>query len=400
MNYKDYDYQDEEYLRRRKAIREKRREKRRRIRRIKRAIAILSMALLLLLLVFLINAIRKGISRQDAASKKDSEISQLVDDTAEASLSITDGESPEEEPSPTPESESEQSEPSPEETSSTSETTYGKTDPIFFSGYSIPTEGASWIGDDVVSTNGILINLDTGKVVAQKDAKTRINPASMTKILTILVAAEHIASLDDTVPITIEVTDYAYSNDCSAVGFSQDEVVTVKDLMYGTILPSGGDAAAALAIYVAGSLEAFSDMMNEKLAELGLSSTTHFTNCVGLYDKDHYSTVYDMAMILKAAEENVLCREILDAHTYTTSSTPEHPEGITISNWFLRRIEDKDTHGRVAGAKTGFVNQSGSCAASYSISNDGTHYICVTAGSTSSWRCIYDHVAIYQRFLK
>ncbi|MCR5093787.1 MAG: D-alanyl-D-alanine carboxypeptidase, partial [Lachnospiraceae bacterium] len=69
-----------------------------------------------------------------------------------------------------------------------------------------------------------------------------------------------------------------------------------------------------------------------------------------------------------------------------------------ISNWFLRRIEDKDAHGEVMCAKTGFVDQSGCCAASYQISNDGGHYFCVTGNAWSSWRCIYDHVRIYDLY--
>ena len=154
-------------------------------------------------------------------------------------------------------------------------------------------------------------------------------------------------------------------HDCSNVGFSEGEQVTVKDLFYGTILPSGADAALGLATYVAGDQDAFVALMNEKLKELGLSDTAHFTNCVGLYDENHYCTVYDMAMILEAALDNELCREVLAAHTYTTSSTSEHPEGITISNWFLRRIEDKETGAEILCGKTGFVAQSGqnSCPA-------------------------------------
>ena len=96
---------------------------------------------------------------------------------------------------------------------------------------------------------------------------------------------------------------------------------------------------------------------------------------------------------------NDLCREVMSARRYTTSQTSEHPEGIELSNWFLRRIEDKDTKGEVVCAKTGFVDQSGSCAASYSISDSGKHYICVTANAHSSWRCIYDHVAVYQAYI-
>lgn len=257
------------------------------------------------------------------------------------------------------------------------------------------------IGDtDVNSSYAILVDASTGEIVAQKDAKTIISPASMTKILTVLVAAEHVTDLDDTFTMTLEITDYAYVNDCSSVGFLNDETVTVRDLFYGTILPSGGDAAVALATYVAGSQEAFVDLMNAKLEELGLSETAHFTNCVGLYDKEHYCSVYDMAMILKAAVENDLCREVLGTRVYTTTATTQHPEGITISNWFIRRIEDKDTGGKVLGAKTGFVNQSGSCAASYEVSDGGTPYICVTAQAYSSWRCIYDHVAMYKLYAK
>lgn len=270
-----------------------------------------------------------------------------------------------------------------------------------FSGYDFQTSSATgYIWDEnVISSYGLLVDADTGEIIAQKEAAARINPASMTKILTVLVAAEQIQDLEDTVVITIEDTDYSYSNDCSAVGFSVDEAVTVRDLLYGTILPSGGDAAHALARYVSGSEEAFVDLMNQKLNELGLSDTAHFTNCVGLYDENHYCTLLDMAVILKAAMENELCREVMSCHIYTTTKTTQHPEGIELSNWFLRRIEDKDAHGEVLCAKTGFVNQSGNCAASYTIGTNGKQYICVTAGATSAWRCIYDHVQIYVDYI-
>lgn len=251
---------------------------------------------------------------------------------------------------------------------------------------------------NVTSTRALLVDLDTHTAVAQRGAADRINPASMTKILTLLVAVEHIMDFEDTFTITREITDYSYSNGCSAAGFDDGETVTVRDLLYGTILPSGGDAAAGLAIYVAGSLEGFVELMNQKLAELGLSDTAHFTNCVGLYDENHYCTLYDMAIILEAAMDNEICKEVLSARIYTTSSTEQHPEGLEISNWFLRRIEDKDTHGQVVGAKTGYVVESGNCAASYSVSNSGKSYICVTADAHSSWRCIYDHVAVYQEY--
>ena len=255
--------------------------------------------------------------------------------------------------------------------------------------------------EEVISENAILIDADTGNVVAKKNAYEKMIPASMTKVLTLLVAADVIteSKLDDTFTMTLEITDYAYKNDCSSVGFLDGEVVSVRDLLYGTILASGGDAAVGLATYVAGSHEAFIERMNEKVKQLGLSDTAHFTNCVGIYDKELYCTAYDMAVIMKAAIQNELCREVLKARTYTTTLTEEHPEGITISNWFMRRIEDKDTGGEVLGAKTGYVVQSGSCAVSYQENTNGTTYICVTADSTSSWRCIYDHVEIYNSYV-
>ncbi len=255
------------------------------------------------------------------------------------------------------------------------------------------------INEEVVSEQVIVVDPETNEIIAGRNMKTRMNPASMTKILTLLVAAEHVQNLDDTFTFSREITDYGFVNDCSSAGFLEDETVPIRDLFYGTILPSGADAAVGLAVYVAGSQEAFVDLMNEKLAELGLSETSHFTNCVGVYDENHYSTVYDMAVILNAAKDNEFCAQVLGSKVYTTAVTEQHPEGIVLSNWFMRRIEDKDTASEVMGAKTGYVVQSGSCAASYARREDGKELICVTGGSTSSWRCIYDHVAIYYDFM-
>lgn len=253
-------------------------------------------------------------------------------------------------------------------------------------------------GDTLYSEHVILIDLDENSIVAQKGAFDRINPASMTKVLTVLVAAEHIKNLDDTFTMTLEITDYGYVHDCSSAGFEKDETITVRDLFYGTVLPSGADAAVGLATYVAGSQEAFVDLMNQKLEELGLSGTAHMTNCVGIYDENHYCTAYDMAMIMEAAIDNEFCREVLSAHTYTTSETEQHPEGIELSNWFLRRIEDKDSGGEVICGKTGYVVQSKNCAVSYEVDESGRGFVCVTAGAGSVWQCIYDHAGLYKQF--
>ena len=90
---------------------------------------------------------------------------------------------------------------------------------------------------------------------------------------------------------------------------------------------------------------------------------------------------------------------MLNARTYETVPTPEHPKGQVLSNWFLRRIEDKDTGSiEVIGAKTGYVAQSGNCAASCGRDANGREYICVTGNAYSSWRAIYDHVDLYSKY--
>lgn len=265
-----------------------------------------------------------------------------------------------------------------------------------------PDDRTVTIGDELSSKYAIVIDLTGEAILAQKAAYTVISPASMTKILTVLVAAEHIApeDLDDTMVIDFAITDYCYVNECSVAGFNRDEAVTVRDLFYGTILPSGADAALGLATYVAGSHEAFVELMNEKVAELGLSETAHFANCVGLYDKQNVCTVYDIAMILRAAMENELCREVLTTKIYQIPANDEHPEGMTLSNWFLRRIEDYVPEGmEVIGAKTGYISQAGSCAASIAQTEDGDYYICVTGNTSSSKQCVQDHVQLYMTFM-
>jgi D-alanyl-D-alanine carboxypeptidase (penicillin-binding protein 5/6) len=213
------------------------------------------------------------------------------------------------------------------------------------------------------------------------------------------VAVENITDWDQTFTMHIGITDYCFVNDCSVVGYELDEVIPVRELLYGCILSSGADACLALAEIVAGSHEGFVELMNAKLEDLGLSDTSHFTNCVGLYDENHYCTVEDMALMLKAALDNELCREVMSTKVYTTAPTTQHTEGQDLSNWCLRRIEDKDTGSiEVRYAKTGYVAQAGSCAASCGENAAGKRFLCVTANAYSSWRAIYDHVDLYNAY--
>ena len=272
--------------------------------------------------------------------------------------------------------------------------------PDLFEGYKPDTTGAdvSITEEEVQSQFATLIDATNGKVLVTRNGADRMNPASMTKVMTALVACEHITDLDDEFEITLEDTDFAYIHDLSCAGFTAGETVPVKDILYGAIMPSGGECCHALERYVAGDEEEFIKMMNDKVSELGLTGT-HFTNSAGLYGEDHYTTLYDMSMILKAAIENDICRQVLHEHMHVTKATEEHPEGLELSNWFMRRIEDKYTKTEVMGAKTGYVVQSGNCAVSYTIGDDGTVYICATGNAHSAWRAIFDHVALYEKYV-
>lgn len=258
--------------------------------------------------------------------------------------------------------------------------------------------------EQLTSTYMVLIDLDTDTIVAERDCHKVVSPASMTKILTVLTARDFIdeSNLDDTFVITADILDYVEKNDCSAVGFQVDDEVTVRDLLYGTILCSGADAAIGLARYCCGSEESFVNNMNTKVDQLGLSETAHFTNVVGIYNPDLHCTMVDMGVILGMAVQDDLLRDVLSKRTYLTSTKYEEldmPDGIEISNWFLRRIEDKEMNGEVIAAKTGFVNEAGCCAASYYEAANGKKYICVTGNAFSSWRAIYDHVSVYRSLI-
>ena len=143
--------------------------------------------------------------------------------------------------------------------------------------------------------------------------------------------------------------------------------------------------------------------MNENVEKMGLSDTAHFTNVVGKYDENLNCTMTDMASIISIAMQDDLLKDVMGTRIYHTDvkyPDLEMPDGMEISNWFIRRIEDKEMNGKVLGAKTGFVNQSGFCCASYYEANNGKHYICVTGNANSSWRAIYDHVSVYRSFTK
>ena len=261
-------------------------------------------------------------------------------------------------------------------------------------------------GDDVFldSESAVLINLDTGEIVAERNADRSIYPASMTKVLTLLVANEQMTDRNGTFTITKDITDHTYSNDLSAVCWDVGEQITVEDMEYGTILPSGADAAIGLARYAVGSEERFVELMNDKCEAMGLSPHASFTNVTGMHDDNEHCTVTDMAMIMKAAVEYDHVLEVMRAGEYRTSKTEEHPDGVYMFNLFLDRTQVAEAQGRLRGkvvcAKTGYTNESKNCAVTYYVSETGGHYVCVTALGHGSRRVVDDHINLYNRYAR
>lgn len=255
--------------------------------------------------------------------------------------------------------------------------------------------------DDSYGYKDIYIaNMKTNKVVAAKNPQAKAYPASTTKIMTALVAVENLDNLEDTFTMTYEITDPMFKAQATVAGFLSSEVITMEDLLYGCILPSGGDAALALATHISGSEEEFVKLMNKKADKLGLLNT-NFTNCTGLFDKNHYSTAEDMAVILRAALENELCKKILCTNRYTSSKTEQHPDGIEMQNTIFQYMYGSEPDGAtVLAGKTGFVNESGYCFASYGKSDKGTEYVVVTFGGTGKWPSVNALIKLYSDFAK
>lgn len=253
---------------------------------------------------------------------------------------------------------------------------------------------------EVNANFAILVDADAGLVVAEKNGSAKMYPASMTKVMTLLVACEHITDLNEKLEITQDIVDYVKKEGASNCGFKAGEQVTMQDLLYGLILPSGADAALALVRRIAGSEEQFVTLMNQKAQQLGISATTHFTNCTGLYNDNHYSTAEDMAIIMRAAAQNSVAATILTTRSYTTQANNKRSTGLSFSNLFLKRIDTQTTGGQVNFAKTGYVAKAGNCAVSYFTAASGRHYICVTGKTSGAWNVVSAHAALYSQYAK
>ena len=284
-------------------------------------------------------------------------------------------------------------------------------------GSAIPVGNGETVSDSATySKYSIVVNATTGQVTASELADERMYPASMTKVMTLLVAVEHLqheSSLQDKIKVSAEVRNNMVALGSSGVGFDEGEELTVEAMLYATLLQSDGIAATEIAIYIAGSEQAFVDLMNQKAQELGLADT-HFTNPTGLHDENHYSTCRDMATIMRYAMNNELCAKIMSTELFSAQAYwPQGNKMITYSlyhSYLVTKVNNyKQTNpygatqpkgATITAAKTGYTEEGKYCLVSWAKSEDGNDYLCVTAFASGSYHYVDDHVALYNAYAK
>ena len=269
----------------------------------------------------------------------------------------------------------------------------------------------------IKSNNSILVELGSYESVAEQNADDKIYPASMTKVMTLLVACENVTDLNKKLTVTQEAIDYKRENGGSGllVDSSLGDAFTVEDLLY--ILSYDSDTIACLLIAkeIAGSEAAFVSLMNDKAAELGLVST-HFTNSTGLHDEHHYTTCREMAAIMAYALDNTLARRILlSTDTKSFIAYKGNTDEVVVKyyaapDWYQAQGTRFKGNARlktvtVKGGKTGYTDEAGVCLVTYAESNSvNKSYINVIVGkpkgsgvtesvSTADVKYIYNNYA-------
>ena len=261
------------------------------------------------------------------------------------------------------------------------------------------TNATKNLSSEVDAGYAVVFDLDNGSILGSKNASQLMNPASMTKVMTLLLCVENLSDMNKKLTVTQDIVSFVQQRGASNCGFLVGEEVPVKDLLYGVILPSGADAVLALCKEVAGSEAAFAELMNKRAKEMGLSGQCHFQNASGLYHSTHHMTVKDMGQIMAVAMQNPTAREVLMTENYQMSPTNKHTQGLKFTNLFLQRIKTQDSGGAsVQMAKTGYVSQSKFCAVSSGKGKNGKNLLVVTGGSSSTWQAVRDQAALYKLF--
>ena len=250
---------------------------------------------------------------------------------------------------------------------------------------------------DISSKNAILYNIDSKEIVYEKNAEDKVQIASLTKIMTAVITLENVDDLNKQIIMTKE--DYKGVAEANLVtsGFTIGEMVTYKDLLYGLLLPSGADAAKALARNIAGSEENFIKLMNKKTKELKLKNT-NFSNVIGLDDKNNYSSAKDLLIIFNEAIKNEEFKNIIKTKEYTSSDGKLTLKSTIQKNAKIFNIKVP----YILGGKTGTTTGAGLCLATIA-SQDNINYILITLGATYDKKAphhIEDTKTIYDYFME
>ena len=242
---------------------------------------------------------------------------------------------------------------------------------------------------DIYSENAVLYNMNEDTILYEKNSDEKVKVASLTKIMTTIIALENINDIKEEITMPQEAFDGLEGYVVS--GIKLYEKITYEDLLYGTMLPSAADCANALAIKDSGSIDKFVEKMNQKAQELNMTNT-HFSNPVGI-DDDNYSTVKDIATLLKYALKNEEFYKIFTTKLYITTNNinlkstiieKSEPYGINVTN--------------ILGSKTGFTDDAGNCLASIAKINNVKYLLVTTNASIEKSYHIMDAVNIYDYY--
>ena len=271
-----------------------------------------------------------------------------------------------------------------------------------------PVDSSSIVSISGISSKAALVaNFDTGMVLCANNPDQRVQIASMTKVMTLIVACDYLggkAHLGDAVNLTysdrLKGYNKAFLSEPGGTGAVTADTVYVVDLLYGLILQSGADAAYGLAEHFAGGEEAFVAKMNEKAAALGMTNT-HFTNCVGKDDGgQNYSSMRDVATMFTYALRNPLCENIITTKQWKCVGS--YKKCSSISSLVLTNIAGKGgpKFGSVTvlGGKSGKEDMSGYCLVSVCKNASGERFAVVTMGNSNS--SYTDSIYIYQNYIK
>jgi len=230
---------------------------------------------------------------------------------------------------------------------------------------------------EISSESALLCTVGSGQAIYSKNATEHMNPASTTKIMTALVALKY-GNLSD----IVTVTDDAVITEAGAslCGINPGDQVSLEQLLYGLLLPSGNDAAVAIAVHIAGSVDKFADMMNNEALTIG-ATDSHFVNPHGLTDTNHYTSAYDLYLMLNEALKYPVFRTIAGTANYNTSYLDMSGNSISKTwrngNKFLNGDESMPSELKVVAGKTGTTNAAGNCLVLASADKDYNEYISI-----------------------